>query len=500
MSSLRSLALLSAVVLVLVLPLSLTSDAAPSPGLWRHVGRASDLSAPLRLTIGVKQRNVPSLLRTLSAVSTPSSPTYRQHLSFEETNRLMAPRASSVAAVMDWLTSAGVPSSAISRSVNGEWLSVETTVAMAESLLSTEYHSYQHTQVEDVKVLRCESYSLPLEVVDSIDVIGPTTRFPAYHIPSARLLPALTPRQRFASASAYSDGTEEEVTPVSADPCNPREINPACIRAAYLVGNATAEKGLSTGAVNGFLEEYIAIKDLDTFFKSFDPTQVGRLPIIVGPNKETQPGVEASLDIQYMMALAHNANITFWYTAGRQPKNPENEPFLDWLMALSNSTAPPLVISTSYGDDEPSVDFDYATRVNTEFAKAGARGVSILFSSGDGGVAGGQSQRCTNFIPTYPAGSPYVTAVGATRLITGVPLNETSASFSSGGFSNYWPIPDWQKDAVADYFSTHGHNFPNASLYNHSGRGQSPTSHTASLTSQSLIPVTLPNPHSALTH
>jgi len=48
------------------------------------------------------------------------------------------------------------------------------------------------------------------------------------------------------------------------------------------------------------------------------------------------------------MSLAHGANVTFWYTAGRQPKNPQNEPFLAWLMDLANTTAPPLVISTSY--------------------------------------------------------------------------------------------------------------------------------------------------------
>ena len=473
-TSIRSpvlLVVLSALLLALCLS-SVTS--APSPALWRHVGRANDLSAPIRLTIGIKQRNVPTLLRTLTAVSSPSSPTYRQHLSFSDLNRLMAPTAASVASVTQWLTAAGIPSSAIQRTVNGEWLSVDTTVQMAESLLSTQYHLYRHTQV-DAQVLRCDSYTLPADVRDAIDVIGPTTRFPAYHTPSARHLPDLTRKAGGAGkAGVYSvDGEEANAAPAppSADPCSPYSITPACIRAAYGLGNTSVTGNTSTGAVNGFLEEYISVKDLDTFFTKFDSSQVGRRPTIIGPNDASSPGVEASLDIQYMMALAHGANVTFWYTAGRQPKNPENEPFLVWLMNLANSTAPPLVISTSYGDDEPSVDFDYGTRCNTEFAKAGARGISILFSSGDGGVAGGQSQRCTTFIPTYPAGSPYVTAVGGTRLISGVPLNETSAGFSSGGFSNYWPRPDWQKQAVDDYFNKYGSKFPNSTLFNQTGRG-----------------------------
>ena len=58
----------------------------------------------------------------------------------------------------------------------------------------------------------------------------------------------------------------------------------------------------------------------------------------------------------------------------------------------------------------------YATRCNTEFAKVGARGVSLLISSGDGGVAGSQSSPCPGgiFVPNYPAASPFVTAVGGT--------------------------------------------------------------------------------------
>ena len=473
--SLRHLALVVAAVLCTLVLLSLpTSAAGPSPSLWRHVGRATDLSTPITLSIGVRQRNVPTLLSTLSSVSSPTSPTYRQHLSFDSLNALLAPHPSSLTSITTWLIAAGVHPDSIHRTASGEWLKVHTTLAVAEALLSAEYHAYQHTEL-DVQVLRCSSYSLPDSVADVIDVIGPTTRFPSYHSPVARELPSLSPptptlTNRHSRLSHLLTSTPTPSTPL-ADPCNPRLIDPDCIRAAYSVGSANASNHLATGAVNGFLEQYISLQDLSTFFSTFDKTQVGRTPTIIGPNDNTKPGVEASLDIQYVMALAHGANLTFWYTAGRQPGNPENEPFLVWLTDLSNTTAPPSVISTSYGDDEPSVDFDYATRVNTEFAKAGTRGVSILFSSGDGGVAGGQSQRCTKFIATYPGGSPYVTAVGATRIITGVPLNETSAGFSSGGFSDYWPRPDWQKQAVADYFSTHGHTFPNASLYNQTGRG-----------------------------
>ena len=50
-----------------------------------------------------------------------------------------------------------------------------------------------------------------------------------------------------------------------------------------------------------------------------------------------------------------------------------------------------------------------------EFLKAGARGISLLFASGDSGAAG-DSHTCKGgkFVPQWPSGSPYVTAVGGT--------------------------------------------------------------------------------------
>lgn len=92
---------------------------------------------------------------------------------------------------------------------------------------------------------------------------------------------------------------------------------------------------------------------------------------------------------------------------------------------------PPLVFSTSYGEDEVSVSYNYAVRMNEEFQKQALRGITFLFASGDSGV-GSCFGSCTTYTPQFPSDSPYVTAVGAT---TGV-NPEVAASLSSGGFSN----------------------------------------------------------------
>lgn len=89
--------------------------------------------------------------------------------------------------------------------------------------------------------------------------------------------------------------------------------------------------------------------------------------------------------------------------------------------------------------------------------KLGLQGTSIVFASGDDGVAR-RSGPCLGskrniFTPGEPASCPYVTSVGATTLPSGsVPGDEETAvtSFSSGGgFSNIWTTPSYQASAVA---------------------------------------------------
>ena len=74
-----------------------------------------------------------------------------------------------------------------------------------------------------------------------------------------------------------------------------------------------------------------------------------------------------------IMSVGANVPTTFWSTAGQQPYNPGNEPFLKFLTVLSTTSDDsfPRTLSVSYGDNEPTVNFGYAERVNTEFKKLG---------------------------------------------------------------------------------------------------------------------------------
>merc|ERR1711862_1013346 len=99
--------------------------------------------------------------------------------------------------------------------------------------------------------------------------------------------------------------------------------------------------------------------------------------------------------------------------------------------------------------------------------KVGARGISLLFASGDEGA----NCKAGKYKPETPASSPFVTTVGGTAPASGFPNpgSEKAVGLSSGGFSDYWGMPDYQKDAVAGYLAQSG--LPSPSLgYNTSGR------------------------------
>ena len=155
----------------------------------------------------------------------------------------------------------------------------------------------------------------------------------------------------------------------------------------------------------------------------------------------------AGVDREHFTRLLDGLPISFLIQKRQQTQTSKNlffldafhliysplRPYTDWLDFVLEQENPPLTISTSYGDDEqtglflgfyfaieryscdPLVPKDFAKRICAGFAQLGARGVSVMFSSGDYGVGDGDSdpatQECftndgrniTRFIPTFPA-------------------------------------------------------------------------------------------------
>jgi tripeptidyl-peptidase-1 len=222
-------------------------------------------------------------------------------------------------------------------------------------------------------------------------------------------------------------------------------------------------------AVAEFQNQYYDDADMEAFSDACGLDEPVEVATNVGGNKPSRCGfgvqacIESLLDIEYIKGVAGAIPLEVYYSGTFS--------LYDWAVQVNDDDAPAQVQSVSYGNDEIQQTSDeYMFTTNTEFMKAGARGVSVLFASGDQGVWGRSGTTGGIFHPDFPAASPYVTAVGGTDFATkSVIGEETSWADSGGGFSNTFDIPDYQADAVATYKTTA--TLPDSSLYNNTGRG-----------------------------
>jgi tripeptidyl-peptidase-1 len=152
---------------------------------------------------------------------------------------------------------------------------------------------------------------------------------------------------------------------------------------------------------------------------------------------------------------------------------------LNWIVAVAAASDIPLVHSISYGSIEKEEPPTELQQFDQEAMKLGARGVTIMSSSGDDGVANfvarSDPSQC-GFSPSFPATATNVVTVGATQ---GPESGTAEIACSSatggvvttgGGFSTVFSQPSYQSSAVADYFKTNV-TFPPTSQYNQAGRG-----------------------------
>ncbi|KIY71894.1 subtilisin-like protein [Cylindrobasidium torrendii FP15055 ss-10] len=429
----------------------------------------------LDMRIGLKKARGSELIAALYEVSTPSNERYGQHLSKEDVDALVAPHADTVEAVESWLRFHGIePAEALFRSSGGNWLTLSVSVAQAERMLDTTYGVYTHPETSET-VVRTLSYSLPEELHQHIDVMTPTTYFST--------LQTLRSNSFIIEENVGDNDVALKTAAVGAavpSSCN-TAITIACLKALYnTAGYVPTATDVNVLGVAGYLDQYANRADLQTFLKAYASNATGTsyetVLVNEGGDDQSDPGVEANLDIQYTVGLSAPTPNIYYSTGGSPPFIPDsdtptntNEPYLDWLNFILAEDTIPQTITTSYGENEQTIPRDYAESVCDLFAELGARGATVFFSSGDYGVGGSDcltndGTNTTLFQPAFPASCPYVTAVGGTHLVN----PEQAVSFSGGGFSRYFDQPDYQTAAVDDYVSALGTQYNG--LYNPAGR------------------------------
>ncbi|NXJ99972.1 TPP1 peptidase, partial [Corythaixoides concolor] len=367
------------------------------PAGWSHAGRVEP-GHEVQLTFALRQRGAGPLARLVDAISDPRSPRYGRYLSLEEVRDLVQTSPATLMAVLKWLQGHGVEDC---RSVATlDFLECRMAASTAEHLLpGAEFHRYVKGQRSVVRSPL--PYAVPEELAEHVDFVGGLHRFPAERkvVSRAWAKKETESRQHYGGRAAFHLG-----------------VMPSVIRKRYnMTGDDIGLLPNNSQACAQFLEQYFHQADVAEFMQLFGSGFGHRSQVdqVVGHQGKGKAGLEASLDVEYIMSTG--ANISTCPRPVSAGRHESQEPFLAWLLLLSNMSSLPWVHSVSYGDDEDSLSRAYMERVNVEFMKAAARGLTILFASGDDGagcrrVPGGNH----TFRPSFPASSPYVTTVGGT--------------------------------------------------------------------------------------
>jgi hypothetical protein len=208
---------------------------------------------------------------------------------------------------------------------------------------------------------------------------------------------------------------------------------------------------------------------------------------------------EWDLDMQMITQVAQQANLSYFYSNY-------------WMYSVglllgehvgSDTEPTPSVVSISYAwpsseclDDKYCNQTNvgaYLNRANTEFAKLGSMGITVVTGSGDAGAT--QDECGKTPVPLFPASSPFVLTAGGTKVVnqlrrstpkselppicqtaeypcaTGTletPCTRAACTYTTGGgFSDFFPRPKYQEKMVENYLNS-GASFP--PTFNRSGR------------------------------
>ncbi|KAJ7684370.1 subtilisin-like protein [Mycena polygramma] len=421
------------------------------PAGFVHSG-AAPADQVLNLKVNLVQSDLAGLESALYAAATPDSPTYGQWLSKEAVEAFAQPSDETTAAVTQWLSDNGIESSRASAA--GDWLSVAIPVSKANDLLKADFSVFTHTATGQQSIRTLE-YSIPASLQSHIKLFTPTTSFTA---------------SRRAGPTFVKSNAQGPTPAASAASCS-STITPTCLQNMYKIPTTPATNKSNSIGVAGFDDQFANQADLTQFLKAqrtdmSSATAFSLISVDGGTNSQTRSkaGVEADLDIQYTVGLATGVPVSF-VSVGETTKDGADEGFLDIITALIAESAPPQVLTTSYGfNTEADLSKALTFAMCDSYMQLTARGVSILFASGDGGVAATPGETCSSkFLATFPT-CPFVTLVGATSGAS----PETGASLSAGGFSNYFGQQTWQATAVNAYIKAIGTEY--SGKYNASGR------------------------------
>eukprot|EP00945_MAST-04E_sp_MAST-4E-sp1_P005167 g5167.t1 len=401
-------------------------------------------SVPVTITISFFPENESALENALMRISNPGNEQFRKYLRHEDVAELVAPSAAGLTKVLRWTKEVFGEGAGVTKNQHGDLIEIKTTAGHVANAFGVKMIKMRHTKLKSFTVVRA---SLAESVTPSTIVPSHLKEYVRGIFGVVEILPLTRTLVRQIDGSNSNGDPGVQVTP------------PVIFKQYNMTENDVGGKtGSLSQAVAAFEQAEFRPSDVSDFQKKF-----GLPPVIIGVNGPNKGGYfgEASLDTQYITASGRGVKSFFVAQDAFDMLS-----FCNKVLAMKPV---PTVVSISWGSGESAYPADHMDAASACFQKLGTMGTSIFAASGDQGTNKQGFWACKKFDPTWPASSPFLTAVGGTYIDSGSHV-ENGWSLSGGGFSAFFKRPSYQEKTVDGYLNSSKVTLPNAKYYSADGR------------------------------
>lgn len=423
---------------------------------FKKVGDVAD-TATVSAKVWLAPNNAAQLATLARSVSDPSSAQYGAYLTHQQYVSRFAPTAAQVATVRSWLTGEGLKVTSVGP--DSHYLAVTGTAAQAETAFGTDLAKF-HYATGTVQA-PATALSVPASVGGL--VLSVTGLTPAGHLVQPGDLGAPAGFVNGTPCSSYygeKKATDQPKFNGKTLPYAPCGYTPAQLRGAYgITGTHLTGKG-QTVAITDAFDASVLEQDANTYSArhgdpGFEAGQFSDESFPEGASTASADPIkdcggngwygEQTLDVEAVHAMAPAAGVQYVGAAScfdadllaSLSKITE----LNKASVVTNSWGEPTVIANDPKDgctaDSPclTIDQTLVDAYDSIFEQGAVQGIGFYFSSGDSGDEGANAGYVH---PDYPAGDPWVTAVGGTTLGVG--------SHNERLFETGWGTAKWTTD------------------------------------------------------
>ena len=294
--------------------------------------------------IAVKQKNLDILEEEVLQRSTPGSPLYQQLMTRSEVDAMKSnPEGGD--AVAQFLIEHNVEITWSSR--NKDYMKATATIAHWEHMLNTEFYMWEDLKDGDetngvvgipYHVPRAMRYSIPSEISEHIHAFTGVTNLP----------PPLSPGNiRSKNPIVVDTSTSVNSNFTHTRKLSSGETTIGFLNEFYNIGSNIGSSDVTQSVFETSGQEFSTV-DLTSFQQTYGTT-IQAAEVIGGNDVSSCTNLircsEGNLDIQYIMGIAQVTTSIYYYIDGV-------DPFIDWIVDVSDSEDPPLVNSISWGSVE----------------------------------------------------------------------------------------------------------------------------------------------------